>query len=779
MREMKSIQSLIHYDIMTKSGLCGLDDNVYSATISFNDINYQIASSSQKSTILNSYMQLLNTMANEDNLQILIENRKIDEKEFAENALLKMQDDGLDKQRKEYNDLLQKQIHDGNNKITSKKYLTFNVHADSIDDAEKVVNQNGSEYIRGFKELGVTAKRVDGYERLKAIHCICNPDVPFTFSYDELGTYRTTKDVISPSELDFGLDKNYFSLNNRYYQILELKNWASRVRDDLINEIAKLDIPLCISLNMQVMKFGDDIARLTTQFAQMEMERDSAEQRALNQNRSYSIAPALAKKMDSNLDLQDELTENNQRLMLTQLFVMVSGETYDEMHENANKIVNIGYTHDNNVFSPVSYQQCEAFNAVLPLGNRVVGRTRTLKTENVATLVPFTSQELMHSGRANYYGVNQLTGNLIMCDRKRLTNPNGWIFGIPGSGKGMFAKSEIRAVILGTTNDQVIVIDPEDEYRKIADEQQLNGVTINVDNRSGCVINALGGESDHIDAEFITGKSNFLTAFFGVVCRRPLSPIEIGIIDRAVIDMYRDYQIKLQDKAYITQEPTLADFYAVLNGMAEPEAKKLALSIQMYVTGSYKMFCGQNTVNQNNRLIVYNIRDTESTIKPLAMLVVLESLWDTIIENKNKGINTWIYIDEIYLLFSDSYARNFIYELYKRARKYGAIITGITQNAEDLCNTPDTLTMISNSEFVVMLAQGESDQARLSEVLNIPEEQLSFIKTTSLKGTGLIYNGNGIVIPFNNRIPKDSLAYASMTTDPEDIKKLQMGEKLS
>ena len=422
----------------------------------------------------------------------------------------------------------------------------------------------------------------------------------------------------------------------------------------------------------------------------------------------------------------------------------------------------------------LDYQQEQCMNACLPLGQSKVyagagGKGRTLTSPVCGILIPFTSQELMQKGNSIYYGLNPTTSNLIMANRLELDNPSGWTLAKPGSGKSFAVKREIMQVILNT-DDDVIIIDPENEYKPLT--KRYNGSYINVSTTSGTYFNIFDGDDNEVN--FLTEKAEFLQSVMAhILCVPNLSPQYVSVIDRTLRELWARYEQKVNDNKYVDiKKPTLDDFADLLAEQPSQEAKSLTLALGIYTKdGTYHLFSKESNVNMDNRLTTYNIRDLSEGLKTLGMFVILETLWTRIKRNFEAGKRTWIYIDEIYLMFANEYCINFFYTLWKRARKYGAILTGITQNVEDLLHNEKIGTLLSNSNFIMMLNQSSQDRDNLAKLLNLSPQMLSSI-TNAKKGSGLLQCGSAI-IPFSDNFPKDNELYNILTSDFDEIVKLR------
>lgn len=772
----RTTQNAIHYDMMLKNGICVLPNHEYSSSMKFTDINYQIAPEEEQMSIFQKYTETLNSLGNERDVQLTIHNRTIDTEEFKKDTFLQYRNDEYDTYRKEFNDILLHNITEGTNKIISEKMITYTVQEESYEEAKKALDILNNEFSNRFRELGCAVEIMNGISRLDTIYSMMHPDKKLFFNYDKLDRHFTTKDAVAPDCLDFKSDPHWFSIDSdRCAKVMYLKNYSTELSDKLIQSFAQIERNLVVSFHMRAIPRGNDVDLVKTKIAQMEMQKIDENQKALKRGYDPEMIPMeLRLSLNEAEILLQDVQQRNQRLFECQFLVLINEPNEEEL-KAAQKEIETAVKKLTCELGTLSWRQEEGLNGILPFGTPINGISRTLTTSVCAVVMPFTSQELMQKGRESlYYGTNTLTKNLILLNRKRLQTPSGFVLAKPGAGKSFSCKREITQVYLNT-GDDLIIIDPEREYNDLTNA--FNGSTIKVDNKSGTHLNSF--EGDITQSDFLPSKNEFAQAFMAKINGGSLTPIQSALIERCVRKMYEEYLKKLSDKrrSLKIEMPSLNEFYDILKSQDEKEAKDLAISMEMYVhEGSYNIFSGQSNVDMNNRLTVFDILELPEMMKPLGLMMILESLWDRIITNFRNNKNTWIWIDEIYLLFQDDYSSYFLYQLYKRARKYGAIITGITQNVEDLLANTKARTMLSNSEFILMLNQATSDRDQLADLLAISQEQAAYI-TSAQKGSGLLFNGKSI-IPFNDNFPKNTKLYELFTTDFEEKKKLKQGISL-
>ena len=773
MRSIKrTTQNAINYEAMMKNGVCYNGDNIYSAVLKFTDVNYQIARNEDQEAIWTKYMEILNSLGSESGIQLVIHNHTVDEEDFEKDILLKLKGDNFDKDRIEFNKVLKANINMGTNNIVTNKMFVFTTKMDDIDEALKDINFKGREFEERFKELGCNAHIMDGCERLETINNIFNPAKPFYFDYSKVNDTFTTKDAIAPTSFDF--KKNMFMVGDRYCRCLWLKNYSTELSDKYINDLTKIEHNLVISFHMKSVARGEELPLIKSNIAGMELQKMQEQKKALRDGYDPDMIPMELKySLDSAYDLLHDVQSMDQRLFICQFFIMLNCETEKELDDVTKQVLTRAKKYSTEMVV-LDYQQEQCMNACLPLGQSKVyagagGKGRTLTSPVCGILIPFTSQELMQKGNSIYYGLNPTTSNLIMANRLELDNPSGWTLAKPGSGKSFAVKREIMQVILNT-DDDVIIIDPENEYKPLT--KRYNGSYINVSTTSGTYFNIFDGDDNEVN--FLTEKAEFLQSVMAhILCVPNLSPQYVSVIDRTLRELWARYEQKVNDNKYVDiKKPTLDDFADLLAEQPSQEAKSLTLALGIYTKdGTYHLFSKESNVNMDNRLTTYNIRDLSEGLKTLGMFVILETLWTRIKRNFEAGKRTWIYIDEIYLMFANEYCINFFYTLWKRARKYGAILTGITQNVEDLLHNEKIGTLLSNSNFIMMLNQSSQDRDNLAKLLNLSPQMLSSI-TNAKKGSGLLQCGSAI-IPFSDNFPKDNELYNILTSDFDEIVKLR------
>lgn len=767
----KTAQQSIKYRRMFEDGICEVENGLFSKCIKFADINYQIARREEQVEIYSRYCEFLNYFDPSINVQVSIHNRHINKEDFQAQMFLKTGRgaDNLDKYRKEFNMMLSEKALQGQNSIIREKYLTFAVKANDYEAAIPALTRLETDIINNFKFLGCDIKILSGQERLEFLHKMFNPDDPFKFRYDYLlESSLTTKDYVAPDSFNFTY-KNYYEFGDSYGQTLYLKDLPPDLSDKLISELSSIPCNMIITLHINSVEQEKALNIVKQKISFMEQQKIDEQKKALKAGYDVDMIPhELKYSLEEALELLDDLQNKNQRMFKLTMLINTTAKTLDELNDNIYQIMAMARKNNCKIGS-LDYLQEDALNSTLPVGKNHIAIQRTLTTASTGIFVPFTAQELFQDS-GMYYGLNALSRNMIFFNRKTLKNPNGFILGTPGSGKSFAAKREIVNVLL-STDDEILVIDPEREYAPLA--EGFDGEIIHISAGSKAHINPLDITMDYSDDDNpLLLKSEFVLSLCEhlVGGKSGLTAAQKTVIDRACKMTYQPYFAN-PDKYPV---PTLKDFYQVLKDQPEQEAISIALSLELYIEGSLSVFAHPTNINIQNRFIVFDIRDLGKQLKTMGMLIVLDQIWNRITRNRALGKRTWLYIDEIYLLFQNEYSANYLFELYKRSRKWGAIPTGITQNVEDLLVSDLARRMLSNTDFIMMLNQATSDRVELAALLNISNQQLSYV-TNAQPGQGLLFAGNSI-IPFIDKFPTDTKLYQMMTTKIEEVTAIQQAQ---
>ena len=753
----RSVQDAIPIDAMWEDGIFLVGKNKYSKCFKFTDINYSVASREDKEEMFLEYSELLNSFDTGATSKITIINRRLNKLDFQKTMFIKLEDDELDKYRKEYNKMLLDKAT-ASNGIVQEKCITITIEKKNIEDARLYFLRIGTELINKFKELGSVCVELEAVERLQLFHDFYRVGEETAFNFDFISNMRkghSFKDYICPDT--FEIKDDYIKIGNRYARVLFLKEYANYIKDSMVAELTDINKNSMMSIDVILIAMDEAVREAENRRLGVETNITNWQRRQNANNNFSAIIPYdLEMQREQSKEFLDDLITRDQRMFMSVLTMVHTAETKEELDNDTEEILTIARKNLCQ-FGVLKFQQLDGLNTAMPFGVRKIDTLRTLTTESLAVFMPFRVQEIRETNGI-YYGQNVISKNMIIADRKKLLNGNSLVFGVSGSGKSFITKEEIVFTMLKDKNADVIVIDPENEYTPLV--KALGGEVIKVSATSGNHINAMDMNKNYADgANPVILKSEFILS----LCEQLIGSDNLGakqksIIDRCTASTYRYY---LQGN-YQGTPPTLQDFYQELLKQEETEAKEIALAIELFVNGSLNTFAKQTNVDTENRLICYNILDLGKQLLPLGMLVVLDSILNRITQNRAKGRNTYIFIDEIYLLLRNEYSANFLYTLWKRVRKYGAYLIGITQNVEDMLQNNTARAMMANSELIIMLNQASTDRAELAKLLNISDLQLSYITNVG-SGEGLLKIGSSL-IPFSNKFPKDTELYKLMTT---------------
>ncbi len=751
----KSIQETIEIMSVAENGIFEVSRNRYSKCYRFMDINYTTTNEEEQINIFERYCKFLNSL--DCDFKITVNNKNKDMMDLSEMVLLSYQQDEFDNFRRIYNDIIENKIREGRQGIEQERYLTLTIDRKNFEEAKAQFATLEAAIHKAFGELGTDIAALSGNERLKGLHDFYHLGREDEFDFDLKHAKKVGADF--RNDLCNGMLKyfpDHIEDEGKYVRALFIKKYPSSLSDRFLNEITSLPVHSVTSID--VVPIPKDLTTKTLQKKYLGIESDIIkQQRVRNKNNDFASEISYAKRAEKKEieEIMDDVRENDQCLFYVAVSIILIAESEEELDSVTETIETIGKR--NSVVIDTNYlKQREALNTALPIGVRQVETMRTMLTQSLAVLMPFNVQELNDAG-GNYYGINQISKNINVGNRKKLINGNGFIFGVPGSGKSFFAKQEMGNVFLNT-DDDVIVIDPMDEYFDIA--ATYGGAIVNLSAYTKNYVNPLDADMVHINEkglrDVIADKSEFMLSLCDQLLGNALNQKHHSIIDRCIRGLYM--------AAWKQQKvPVMSDFYRVLKAQQEMEAQELALSLELFVEGSLNIFNHQTNVDVDNRFTVYGIQDLGSQLAPVAMLVMMEAIQQRIVDNARRGRATWLYIDECHVLLSSEYSAKYLQQLWKKVRKQGGLCTGISQNVSDLLQNYIAATLLSNSEFVVLLKQSNVDSAKLAETVGVSDAQLRFVSNSS-SGTGLLKCGS-IVIPFDNQISKDTELYRLYNTN--------------
>ena len=765
-KKEKSAQDSIPYERMWPDGICKVADGRYTKTVQFQDINYQLSQNEDKTAIFEGWCDFLNYFDSSIHFQLSFLNLVASKETFASSIQIPMQGDDFDPIRAEYSQMLQNQLAKGNNGLIKTKYLTFSIEADSLRAAKPRLERIETDVLNNFKRLGVSAEPLDGKARLAQLHSIFHMDeqIPFRFEREWLApSGLSTKDFIAPSSFAFRTGKQ-FQMGKKHGAVSFVQILAPELNDRMLADFLDMESSLIVSLHIQSVDQVKAIKTVKRKITDLDRSKIEEQKKAVRAGYDMDIIPSdLATYGNEAKKLLQDLQSRNERMFLVTFLVLNTADTPRQLDNNIFQASSIAQKY-NCQLTRLDFQQEEGLMSSLPLGLNQIEIQRGLTTSSTAIFVPFTTQELFQTGKeALYYGINALSSNLIMVDRKLLKNPNGLILGTPGSGKSFSAKREIANCFL-LTSDDIIICDPEAEYAPLV--ERLHGQVIRISPTSPHYINPMDLNLDYSDDESpLSLKSDFILSLCELIVggKEGLQPVQKTIIDRCVRLVYNDY---LNDPRPENM-PILEDLYNLLRSQDEKEAQYIATALEIYVTGSLNVFNHRTNVNIQNRIICYDIKELGKQLKKIGMLVVQDQVWNRVTINRAAHKSTRYYIDEMHLLLKEEQTAAYTVEIWKRFRKWGGIPTGITQNVKDLLSSREVENIFENSDFVYMLNQAGGDRQILAKQLGISPHQLSYV-THSSEGEGLLFYGS-IILPFVDHFPKNTELYRIMTTKPQDL----------
>ncbi len=749
---------------MFPDGICRVTDSYYTKTVQFQDINYQLNQNEDKTAIFDGWCDFLNYFDSSVRFQLSFVNMSANKDNYARYITISPQGDDFDSIRLEYTQMLQNQLARGNNGLIKTKYLTFGVEADSLKAAKPRLERIETDILNNFKRLGVAAEPMNGMERLRLLHGMLHMDEqePFRFSWDWLApSGLSVKDFIAPSSFEFRTGRS-FGVGRRIGCASFLQILAPELNDRMLADFLDMESSLIVSMHVQSVdqvKAIKTIKRKITDLQKMTIEE---QKKAVRAGYDMDIIPSdLATYGTEAKKLLQDLQSRNERMFLLTFIVVNTAGGRQQLDNNVFQAASIAQKY-NCQLTRLDFRQEEGLMSSLPLGLNQIEIQRGLTTSSVAIFIPFTTQELFQDGKeALYCGLNALSNNLIMVDRKHLKNPNGLILGTPGSGKSFAAKREIANVFL-VTDDDIIICDPEAEYGPLV--ERLHGQVIKISPTSPHYINPMDLNLNYSDDENpLSLKSDFILSLCELIVggKDGLMPVEKTIIDRCVRMVYRDY---LSDPVPENM-PILEDLYNELRRQEEKEAQYIATALEIYVSGSLNVFNHRTNINIENRIVNFDIKELGKQLKKIGMLIVQDAVWNRVTVNREAHKSTRYYIDEMHLLLREEQTAAYTVEIWKRFRKWGGIPTGITQNVKDLLSSREVENIFENSDFILMLNQASGDRQILAKQLNISPHQLSYV-THSGEGEGLLFYGN-VILPFVDRFPRGEL-YDLLTTKPQE-----------
>lgn len=752
----KSVQHVIPIETIWEDGIFKIGRNKYAKTYKFTDINYSVASLDDKKSMFQKYVELLGALDSSTTTKITINNRRLNEVDFEKEILIPMREDGMDIYRKEYNSMLLGKAT-GANSIIQEKYITVSVYKKSIEEARNTLKRIGTELHNGFSRLGSKFSELDAVEKLRCLHDFYRTGEEIFFDFDIKNMMKkghSFKDYICPDTFEF--EHDHFKMGERYGRVIFLRDYGNYIRDDILAEMTSLNRNLMTSIDIITVPTDEAIREVENRLLGVETNITNW-QRRQNENQNFSaiIPYDMQQQREETTEFMNDLTVRDMKMTFAVITLVHTADTKEQLDMDTEALFAIGRNKRCQfAILKMRSQQMDGLNTVLPIGHRKIDSVRTLISESLGTFMPFKVQEIMDEGGI-FFGENACSGNLLLCNKEKLLNPNAFVLGVPGSGKSFSAKEMIVFIALATEDD-ILICDPEREYAAL------------IEAMGGEVIRIAAGSEDHINAmDMVEGygegknpvidKSEFVLSLFEQLEEEGITAREKSIIDRCTREVYEDY--KAGGKV-----PTLCVLREKLFEQPEAEAQDLALSMELFTNGSLDAFAHESNVDINSRMVVYDILDLGKQLKTMGLLVITDAMLNRVTENWKNGKRTHIFIDEFHVVFENEYSATFFNSAWRRFRKRNAYPTALTQNVDFLLDSVLARTMLSNSEFIVMLNQAPKDRQQLADLLNISDEQLGYV-TDAEAGCGLLRYGSSVV-PFINQFPKNTKLYRLMTTRP-------------
>lgn len=771
-RRANNVTDYIGYERMFKNGLCEVEEGLYSETLAFSDISYQSAREEAQKVIFNSMCGLLDYFGAESLVQYSVINtpilrEEVGKRKFFDPAAQTTPEAARDAET--FNAILNEKMLEGVSNIRRERYLTFSTAAASPDDAVPLLARMRTDAASMLNKVGCTTRRLNGTERLEVLHSQLRPMQPFVFDYDtdiSIRSAQTTKDCIAPNVLDFKPegDCGYFTLEGKYGQVLVMRRFGSELCDRALSDIVDLSLPLNVTWFVQAMDKAKAIAFVKQRSAWIDKEIIEEQRKAVSKGYDFTILPAeLNYSKEETLDVLDHLQNKNQRLFVFTGLVYTYADTREELDNQVIQIISTARRNSIDI-ETLDYRQREGLNSILPLGHNHVDISRMFTTAQAGIFIPFATQELDHEG-GNYYGQNKASGNLVICNRKLLASPMGFVCGKTGSGKGMFVKNEIEGTILNNPDDQIIVIDRAGEYPLLTNHHHGTEIRFGVD--SPTYLNPF----DTTGISHMSREAQIAFKVDAMLAQAAASAAETGGLldegDQSIIQRAVELAFNEAEARGDGRDPLLEDFYRILNEQPEERAKVIALRYERFVLGSMSFFNNHSNCDFTNRVIDINVKELPDSMLVFALINVCEAVRNQMYKNADEGKRTWLYVEEIQSMFKYPTVLNYFSRFANEGRKFGLLLTGITQNSIAMLENEAARNIVLNADFIMLLKQSPLDRQEWVDLLGLSVQEEECINESVNPGDGLLIAGAARV-PINGRFPDGNELYELFSTDPNE-----------
>ena len=748
----KRVQEVIPIKRIWSDGIF-LAGTRYCKSFKFTDINYMVASEAEQKKMFLSYAALVNSLDCGATTKITINNRHLNRKNFEDSVLMKMEYDGLDLFRDEYNTVIMDKATAGNG-IIQEKYVTVSVCKKNIAEARAYFTRVGAELSAKFAALGAKATELDAMERLRILHDFYRSGEEVYFHFDMQDMMRKGhdfRDYICPDSIEKHSD--YLMLGGKFARVIYLKDYAAFISDQFVNKLTDQSRSMMLSIDIVPVATDEAVREVERKMLGVETNITNWQRRQnANNNFSATVPYDMEIQRKETKEYMYDLTGRDQRMVLAVLTMIHLADTKEQLDADTEALLKVGADHVCQM-AVMRYQQLDGMNTALPIGTRKIDTFRTMTTESLAAFMPFKVQEIQEPGGI-YIGENAVSRNLILCNMDNLMNQSMMLLGIPGSGKSFFAKLLIIAIAL-STKDDIVILDPEGEYSPLV--KALGGSVIRFAVGGTDWLNAMDMENGYGEGSPVAFKSQFIMSLLKQVDPEGIGPHQKSIIDRCVAQVCKE-------KKQTNIVATLCTVREKLLEQPEPEAQDIALTMELYTSGSLDIFAHETNVDTKNRIISYDIHDLSEDLKQPGFVTITDAMLNRVNFNWAQGKKTHVIVDEFHIAYENEYSGNFFTSAWRQFRKRNASPVAITQNVDYLLDAPQARSMLSNSEFIVMLNQAEKDQERLSQLLNISPEQMRYVNESEA-GSGLLRYGNALV-PFINKFPMNTELYRLITTRP-------------